>query len=126
MWQQVTGDTYIVHGTPVFGPETAGFYMAKYMGKEFDGERAAQLGMARRWSSSRGWPGSGRLRLRYTERSTWLRTSWAPHHVGEDLVGGPADLLVRSGDNLTQGRQVELGRKRFIKEASRYATDGSA
>jgi len=125
-WWMVTGDSYIVHATEVVGAENAGGYMAKYLEKEFDGERAERLGMARRWSSSRGWPASGRLRLAQTERGGWKRTAWAPHYVPEDIVGGPKDLMERSGDDLTRKRAAERARKAFIGKVSKYVTNDSA
>jgi len=123
-WFAVTGDAYIVHATEVVGAEGAGAYMAKYLQKEFDGARAEELGMARRWSSSRGWPGSGRLRLAQTEKGGWRRTAWAPHHVGEDIAGGPADLMERTGDDLTRARSVESARRKFVAEVTGYVVDG--
>jgi len=125
LWLQVTKDSYIVHATPVYGAGTAGGYMGKYMQKEFDGEEAEALGMARRWSTFRGWPGSGRLRLRVTGRKGWQRTSWAPHHVDKDILGGPPHLLVREGDDLTFKLKERQARKRLVTEVSEYVVDGS-
>jgi len=124
-WYKVTGDTYIVHATEVSGTETAGAYMAKYLDKGFDGSRARELGMGRRWASSRGWPGNGRLRLLQTERGGWSRTSWAPHHVDEDILGGDAALMVRSGTDLTHKRSREKARKSFEREVLGYVVDDS-
>ncbi len=46
--------------------------MGKYLGKTFGTEgRLKALGMSRRWSSSRGWPGNGRMRLAPTEQGGW-------------------------------------------------------
>jgi len=126
LWRQVTGDSWIVHATEVAGAEGAGAYMAKYLQKEFDGERAKALGMARRWSSSRGWPGNGRRRLRQTERGGWSRAVWAAHHVGEDILGGPEDLLVRTGNDLSFKRDVEKGRKALERQVSQFVEDDSA
>jgi len=125
-WKEVTGDSYIVHAIEVTGALAAASYMAKYMGKEFDGERAKALGMARRWSTSRGWPGNGRLRLRQTEEGGWARSTWAPHHVGEDIAGGPKALLVRSGLDLTLALKAEGARKRLISKVGSYVIDDGA
>ncbi len=63
-WNRVQdGESYIVHATPVSSARTAGSYLAKYMQKEFDGERLKRLGMSRRWSTSRNWPREPRSRL---------------------------------------------------------------
>lgn len=71
-WYAVTGDSYIVHTTPVVGAYGAAGYMAKYLVKTFGQEREAKaLGMSRRWSSSRGWPGAGRIRLAPTLDEGW-------------------------------------------------------
>ncbi len=121
----MTGDSYIVHVNPVVGAWKAGSYMAKYMVKEFESERAKTLGMARRWSSSRGWPGSGRLCLAQTERGGWTRSSFRFGNVDSDIVGGPAHLMRRSGDNLTLKRRVEETREAFVRKVSRYVEVGS-
>jgi len=126
LWKLVTGDSYIVHATAVTGAEGAGAYMAKYLVKEFDGERAKELGMARRWSSSRGWAGNGRRRLRQTESAGWARHNWSPHHVGEDLLGGPEDLLVRTGNDITKRRDAEQARKRLERKVLSFVEDGGA
>ncbi len=71
-WYAVTGDSYIVHTTPVVGARGAASYMAKYLVKTFGQEdRAKALGMRRRWSSSRGWPGAARQRLAPTLTKDW-------------------------------------------------------
>ncbi len=114
-WYTVTGDSYIVHGTPVTSAVGAGSYLAKYMTKEFENERASALGMVRRWSSSRGWPGSGRLRLLQTEKGGWDRTSFGYGHWDADLVGGPADLLERTGDVLDRANDAQKARRRLLR-----------
>ena len=66
-WVTVTMDSFVVHATPVWGPDGAGGYMGKYMQKTFAWEgRAEILGMERRWSSSLGWPGNSLLELKRT------------------------------------------------------------
>lgn len=64
MWREVTGDSWIVHTVPVLGRRGAGSYLAKYMAKDHV-QRGALVaaGFNRRWSTSRGWPGGGRIRL---------------------------------------------------------------
>ncbi len=114
-WWKVTGDSWIVHGMPVSGARRAGAYLAKYMGKVLAEGRLESVGMSRRWSSSRGWPGRGRLRLaQTTKEGGWDRTAYKSGHWDDDVVGGPEDLLVRDGDNLTEALSVEAGRRRFV------------
>ncbi len=49
--------------------------MAKYLAKTFAGvDRLKALGMSRRWSTSRGWPGNGRSIFYPTEDT--LKTHW--------------------------------------------------
>lgn len=100
-WYAVTGDSWMVHAIPVTSSKGAGAYLAKYMRKEFDGERAETLGMSRRWSTSRSWPGSKRLRLVQSGKANgWRRNLFRYGHVESDIEGGPADLLRREGDAL--------------------------
>ena len=63
-WLAITGDSWNTHVTPVLGAAGAAAYLAKYVKKTFgDRHELATLGIIRRWSSSRGWPGRGRMRL---------------------------------------------------------------
>ncbi len=51
--------------------------MAKYLGKTFGQEdRAKELGMKRRWSSSRGWPGAGRMQLEPSLTKDWVHRDY--------------------------------------------------
>ena len=84
VWWEVTKDSYIVHTVPVITAYGAGGYMAKYMSKQFDEKRAATLGMERRWSTSRGWPGNGHLRLKQLE---WHSTLFRPGYVPPEVLG---------------------------------------
>ena len=77
-WFKVTHDSFVVYATPVVGAEGAGAYMAKYLAKTFGSEdRHKALGMKRRWSSSRGWPGSGRMQLEPTMEGGWKQRDFA-------------------------------------------------
>ncbi len=81
-WYAVTGDSYVVHATPVLGPRGAAAYMAKYLAKTFGNEgRLKSLGMARRWSSSRGWPGAGRQRLAPTVHEGWYERVFSYYRI---------------------------------------------
>ena len=122
-WWAITGDSWIVHGTPVYGAEGAASYMAKYLTKGFLREdREEQLGMVRRWSSSRGWPGSSNLHLRQTDEGGWEERLFRPGRVEERFVGGPEDLMERVGDNLTLARSKKNVDRRNIKEMERMLT----
>ncbi len=69
--------------------------MAKYLAKTFGAEgRHKALGMSRRWSSSRGWPGSGRMRLEPTEGSGWEERIFAYGYLTADLVDSGTFLRV--------------------------------
>ena len=100
-WFSITGDSFIIHATPVLGARGAGAYMAKYMVKTFGAEtRLKALGMARRWSSSRGWPGSGQLRLAPTEGCGWTTRTFRYGHLCADLVD--RGTFLRVGDANTR------------------------
>ncbi len=119
-WYAVTGDSWLIHGMPVYSAKGAGSYMAKYMGKEFDGDRAAELGMQRRWSTSRGWPGTSRMRLQQSGRPEgWARHSFRYGQVEADIEGGPADLLGREGDKLDHEMASKRSAERLIRTIER-------
>ncbi len=76
VWSAVqNGESWIVHCVPVRGAGGAAVYLAKYMAKEFDGERMEVLGMKRRFSKSRNWPSEPRARLEGSHGKGWRR-SW--------------------------------------------------
>ena len=109
-WFAVTGDSYIVHTIPVYGAGGAASYMAKYLAKTFGEEdRFKALGMARRWSSSKGWPGTGRLRLAPSEGEGWKERVFSYGSLQADLVD--VGTFDRVGDENTrayfQKRSVE-------------------
>lgn len=115
-WYVVTGDSYMVHTTLVTSGKGAAGYMAKYLVKQWDVEdRYANVGMERRWSSSRGWPGSGRLRLAYTDNRGWANKMFVYGHAEEGSLGGPEDLTERSGTNLS----LEMAKKRQVRSAAK-------
>ena len=126
VWHSVTGDSYIVDVVPVFGPAGAASYMAKYLLKDMLVRgRMEAAGFHRRWSSSRGWPGSGRLRLLYGVLFGWRRVSFSYGHMPSWLAQYNApELSERSGHHLTKAlekRRVEratIGRLRRLLNAS--------
>lgn len=122
-WKEVTGDSEIVHTVPVVGSKGAGSYMAKYLAKTFGMEsRLSRVGMSRRWSSSRGWPGTGRLHLSQTERgggetkkdgseSGWQKRVYIRGHISEENLMGEGQIMDRSGDVLAVALQKKKERK---------------
>ncbi len=96
IWKAVTGDSYMVHVAPVVSPRGVGSYLAKYMMKDFG--KATGPMRERRWSSSRGWPGTGRLRLTMTVRKMWAVVAFHNYRAtAEDLVVDDPELSERSG-----------------------------
>ncbi len=90
--------------------------MGKYLSKTFAREeRQETLGMERRWSSSRGWPGNSQLELAQTSEGGWLKREFRPGHVDVEDLGGPEDLLERKGEDLV---------KEFTKKAKDKAMIG--
>ena len=74
--------------------------MGKYLAKTFGAEsRHKALGMLRRWSSSRGWPGSGRLRLAPTEQEGWLYREYRAGYLPMQDVD--AGTFAKVGDENT-------------------------
>ena len=123
-WYSVTGDSYIVHTRPVVGHEKAAAYMAKYVSKTFGEEgRMAALGMKRRWSSSRGWPGSGKLRLQVTEDEDWKERYFRYGRVACETED--AGTFTRVGDDATREYFEKASSKRpkqdVIRRLSKHA-----
>jgi len=118
VWKAVTHDSYVVHSTPVFAGEGAGSYMGKYLGKTFGMEgRMEALGMARRWSTSRGFP-KWDLGLKNKE---WVQIM---HHPGFGSVeeAGDAELLERDGSDIVKeiaARRSNPARK-YIRKAGKH------
>ena len=107
-WKAITkGESYIWFAIPVAGAAKAGSYMAKYLDKAFDGKRAGELGMKRRWSYSKGWPGGGRLRLAMSKDAGGPGWRWTQFYKGVDkdydVESGPNDpeLMERHGEDMT-------------------------
>ena len=97
VWKEVTKDTEIVHAMPVSGAAGAGRYLGKYLDKTFASEgRYAELGMARRWSTSK-WPGSGTLSLKNKE---WDLIMHIPGHYSEVERSNMPELLAREGHDI--------------------------
>lgn len=94
----MTGDSYIVHTMPVVGAAGAAAYLAKYVRKSFGAEkRMAEFGMSRRWSTSKGWPGSGALKLQQVE---WSLIQHYPGHYCDEEASNDPVLLTRQGTDV--------------------------
>lgn len=115
-WLAVTGSSEIVHSVPVLPGKNAGGYMGKYMLKNMSGYRGAALGMARRWSTSKGWPGSGQLRLKNHE---WSLVQFLPGHKLETEYTNDEGLLEREGTDVAmlaaEQRQRRAGPNKIIE-----------
>lgn len=121
-WKEVTGDTYIVHAERIWSPEKAAVYLCKYMFKDFDGPRALELGMERRWSSSRGWPGTGRLGLVYKD---WQLIMVHPGMRGEEGSNDPA-LTEREGPAALMELATKWGRTRSARKLIKVIRNAEA
>jgi hypothetical protein len=67
-WHGITGDSYVVDVKDIGSGKKVANYLAKYMAKGITYKtRLAQLGFARSWARSRGWP-FDQLRLAQTEK----------------------------------------------------------
>ena len=122
-WLEVTGDSEIVHTVPVLGAKGAGSYMAKYLAKTFGMEsRLRSVGMSRRWSSSRGWPGTGRLHLAQSDKkggerkkdgseSGWQKRVYIRGHISDENLMGDGSIMDRAGNVLAVALQKKKEKK---------------
>lgn len=121
-WKEIVPDTEIVHAVPVTGEESAGKYLSKYMASTFTDRKVLErLGFKRRWSSSRGWPGGGRIRLAMSKGAGG--PGWdmlIPGNWPVEQEGGDEDLLERSGELITLEKSAKRKERFMKKEAERY------
>lgn len=137
LWEAITGDSWLVHTMPVVSAYGAARYLSKYLLKTMGGvashEPLERLGFKRRWSSSRGWPGSGRLRLAQSlrmgegvmrlkdgRRSGWNDMEWIPISKSGSMEAyldrgieervGPEAVKRISEKRAKKGKAVRLGR----------------
>lgn len=128
VWEAVTGDSWIVYCVPVTSPDRAGNYLLKYMAKGM-GKRGnlEALGFKRRWSTSRGWPGKGRIRLRQSlpDGPGWAHTEL---HVMRMAADNPEDLEVRVGPEWAMKNMERVRQKTAVGKMRRKinATDESS
>ena len=124
-WFEVTGDSYIVHAIAAHGERNIGSYMGKYLTKTFGMEgRLNTLGVSRRWSNSKGWPGGGRMRLATKD---WDMIMALPGHKTVRENASDPVLLEREGEDVTRAlsekrhhrRNIEyIRRKTYVKDDS--------
>lgn len=115
MWERITQDSWIVDARYVLGGRHAAAYLAKYLFKgALVRERLELLGFTRRWSSSRGWPGNGRMRLLASTKKQWDRVDFYPGlHPTKTLVDQVIErysserLLERVGNNFVEAVMVK-------------------
>lgn len=128
VWFDITGDTKIVHTTLVVSNRGAGSYMSKYLAKTLGEERLQleRLGALRRWSSSKGWPGGGRLQLARSLAAGgpgWNARTLMRSLVGTEKIGGPDDLMEKSGENLVlalAAKRTLIGQVNKLRKEMRY------
>jgi len=125
VWESVTGGSWVVFLVEVGSARGAGSYLAKYMAKGHN-QRALlwAAGFDRRWSTSRGWPGGGRIRLRQTVERGWKYIEMQGIQRAED---NPPDLEERVGPEWALEHARRRENKMLVKRAERYlnATDES-
>lgn len=113
-WLDITGDSFMCFATEVTGGAGAGGYMGKYLDKGFTLERWP----GRRYTSSRDWPGGGRLMLARTKGEGWAwmrRWSAGSFTSTEDLNPRESDLLARVGTDLMVKITERESRKKAVK-----------
>lgn len=114
-WLAVTGDSYMCFQVEVNDAQGAGGYLAKYLIKQWLGKRWP----GRRFTTSRGWPGGGRLQLARTLSQGWDHIRmWPSSKFDSTLELNPneADLLERTGTDLMIGIRRRLSRKAAKKQ----------
>ena len=123
-WYAVTGDSYIVHARGVVGEEDAAKYLGKYISKGFmRSDREMLTGMARRWSSSVGWPGNMELRLAQTTKGGWEERLFRRGKMEDRFLGGPMDLLERVGEDIVMEYAKKAADRKQITKMRRYLRD---
>jgi len=92
--------------------------MGKYLAKTFAAQsRHEALGMTRRWSSSRDWPGSGRIRLEPSLTSDWKERIFYNKKLETEHVDRGTFTKVGSSDEMVAyfAKKAERQRSEKIK-----------
>lgn len=111
-WLAVTGDSFMCFAIEVDNAVGAGGYLAKYVDKTF----VDREWKGRRYTTSRQWPGGGKLQLRVTLEGGWDHIRMWPGAkfggMGEkQLNPHEADLLDRVGTDLMFAIRRRISRK---------------
>ncbi len=104
----------MVHGMQVDPGKRAGAYMSKYLHKTFE-----RPWLTRRFSTSRGWPGGGRMRLLATVERRWdYIRRWPPDRFrkNDDLNPREEDLLVRVGEDIVRSLELRNRKRKATRE----------
>ncbi len=87
MWEEVTGDSFVVDVAAVKDDERMAKYLEKYLRKGLeDRKRLEELGYARRWACSRNWPRGHALGLRGTKEGEWVSIRMVADGVGARML----------------------------------------
>lgn len=126
-WRAITGDSYIVHTTPVVGANGAAGYLGGYLEKGGASiEELRARGFKRRWSKSRNWPAGDRMRLEATVKKEWVRVEWNAGIIGQYLHELAEEeenpLLNRVGTPVAMKASLKAKAKRVYRKMVKYAT----
>ncbi len=123
LWWAITGDSYIVHAEPVLSATRAANYISKYIAKTMHSREPFEaVGIYRRWSSSRGFPGAGRLRLAQTDRTGWQRLEYQHGALNFGWTAKELSapyLLERNGEDLRMRLTDQKSTQRAIGKLRR-------
>lgn len=79
VWEEVTGDSYVVDASVVASNGKTAWYLIKYVCKSLvDDDRRLEAGFARRYSTSQNWPRVEMLQLRGTVEGRWREVALRP------------------------------------------------
>lgn len=124
-WYGITGDSFICFAVEVDSARKAGSYLSKYLDKTFDGPW-----VTRRFSTSRGWPGNGRMRLAYTTEEGWSHVIMHGRDrfdsSGVELNREEEDLLERKGESLTEALAARASERRSRRDYEAFLRRNSA
>lgn len=132
LWEEITGDSWVVDASQVRSAERSASYVTKYVVKGFHDRQALEaLGFKRRYAISRTWPSVGRMRLAFSEQPGWHQIDLVPgKFLGRlepqtrELVLGGGDIVPRIGENVVD---LVFGavETRKLKAALRKVKDGT-
>jgi len=112
-WKAITG-SYIVHAIEVSGAKGAGRYMGKYLHKTF-----LDPVFTRRWATSHGWPGAGKLQLKQTMEGGWEKREFWYGKFEHGAHYSSRELEERGGPQWALDRLEARNKKRMMREIVR-------